>query len=212
MGNRAVITTEDKKIGIYLRWNGGRDSVEPFLAYCKLKGYREPENDCYGWARLCQVIGNYTGGSTSIGIDTLDSLDCNNYDNGMYIIKGWEIVGRMYSHGEQSHYDFKEMLISIDEAQPENEQLGKEFLQADIVDSSNLKVGDVVFLQDFTGDVGKHTITGQITTQEVLKGNQVSKSNGHNVLNKFFIDRYDDVCNYKNINNFLLDENYRISK
>lgn len=28
MGNRAVITTSDKKMGIYLHWNGGRDSVE----------------------------------------------------------------------------------------------------------------------------------------------------------------------------------------
>lgn len=28
MGNRAVITTPDKKMGVYLHWNGGRDSVE----------------------------------------------------------------------------------------------------------------------------------------------------------------------------------------
>ena len=26
MGNRAVITTEKKDLGIYLHWNGGRDS------------------------------------------------------------------------------------------------------------------------------------------------------------------------------------------
>ena len=39
MGNRAVITTENKKIGIYLHWNGGRDSVEAFLKYCELKNY-----------------------------------------------------------------------------------------------------------------------------------------------------------------------------
>lgn len=30
MGNRAVITTPDKKMGVYLHWNGGRDSVEPY--------------------------------------------------------------------------------------------------------------------------------------------------------------------------------------
>lgn len=58
-GNRAVITTEDKRIGVYIHWNGGRDSVEAFLKYCELKGYRKPEEDCYGWARLCQVIGNF---------------------------------------------------------------------------------------------------------------------------------------------------------
>lgn len=36
MGNRAVITTTDQRIGIYLHWNGGKDSVEAFLKYCKL--------------------------------------------------------------------------------------------------------------------------------------------------------------------------------
>jgi hypothetical protein len=35
MGNRAVITTEQKRIGVYLHWNGGLDSVEGFLTYCK---------------------------------------------------------------------------------------------------------------------------------------------------------------------------------
>ena len=47
MGNRAVITTkenfENNGIGIYLHWNGGRDSVEGFLEYCRRKGYRSPE-------------------------------------------------------------------------------------------------------------------------------------------------------------------------
>lgn len=27
MGNRAVITTPDKKMGVYLHWNGGREAV-----------------------------------------------------------------------------------------------------------------------------------------------------------------------------------------
>lgn len=66
MGNRAVITTrEDWKcggVGIYLHWNGGRDSVNAFLKYCELKGYRPPEKDCYGWASLAKVISNFFGG------------------------------------------------------------------------------------------------------------------------------------------------------
>ena len=45
MGNRAVITTPDKKIGVYLHWNGGRDSVEGFLQTCKKYGFRPPERD-----------------------------------------------------------------------------------------------------------------------------------------------------------------------
>ena len=33
MGNRAIITTKDCDLSLYLHWNGGRDSVEGFLAY-----------------------------------------------------------------------------------------------------------------------------------------------------------------------------------
>ena len=135
MGNRAVITTRENfdndGVGVYLHWNGGYDSVNAFLTYCKLKGYRAPDSDCYGWARLCQVIGNFFGGSTSIGIDVVSSLDCDNWDNGTYIINGWNIVGREYYEGrEQNAYDLVEMLIEIDSKQPEAERLGADFITA----------------------------------------------------------------------------------
>ena len=131
MGNRAVISTKadfnNDGIGVYLHWNGGRDSVQAFLTYCKMKGYREPSTDNYGWARLCQVIGNFFGGETSVGIDTCSRLDCDNYDNGTYIIDGWDIVDREYFNGsEQDNYDLYEMLCDIDKAQPVNEWLGKD--------------------------------------------------------------------------------------
>lgn len=130
MGNRAVITTEknfnNNGVGVYLHWNGGRDSVEAFLTYCKLKQYREPETDNYGWARLCQVIGNFFGGDCSIGIDTVNRLDCDNYDNGVYFIENWKIVGRKYFNGiEQDEFRLIDMLVEIDEKQPKGEQLGK---------------------------------------------------------------------------------------
>lgn len=129
MGNRAVITTKENfnndGVGVYLHWNGGLDSVQAFLTYCKLKGYREPTTDCYGWARLCQVIGNFFGGKLSIGIDRCSCLDCDNYDNGTYIIDGWDIVDRKYFDGnEQDSYDLYEMLCDIDESQPVEEQIG----------------------------------------------------------------------------------------
>ncbi len=128
MGNRAVITTrknfENNGVGIYLHWNGGRDSVEAFLKYAELKGYRPPDKDCYGWARLCQVIGNFFGGGYSIGIDTVDKLDTDNGDNGTYIIEGWKIVGREYFEGEeQDCHEMKEILTDIDSKQPLGEQL-----------------------------------------------------------------------------------------
>lgn len=72
MGNRAVITTRENfnndGVGVYLHWNGGRDSVQAFLTYCKMKGYREPTSDNYGWARLCQAIGNFFGGDFLLGL------------------------------------------------------------------------------------------------------------------------------------------------
>lgn len=139
MGNRAVITiakydtkgkvikkVDDNEIGVYLHWNGGYDSVNAFLKYCKLKSYREPEDDNYGWARLCQVLGNYFGGTTSVGIDTCKNLDCDNGDNGVYLIHNWEIVGRVYHSGkEQNNYDLREMLLDIDKCQREDEQVGE---------------------------------------------------------------------------------------
>lgn len=128
MGNRAVITTrenfDNNGVGVYVHWNGGRDSVEAFLTYCKRKGYRSPDQDCYGWARLCQVIGNFFGGEGSVGIDTVDRLDCDNYDNGVYIIEGWKIVGREFFNGtEQSGYDLEEFVKIIDKSMPEKERI-----------------------------------------------------------------------------------------
>lgn len=124
MGNRAVITTRDKNIGVYLHWNGGRDSVEAFLKYCELKGYRTPERDNYGWARLCQIIGNYFGGELSLGIDKYEKLDRDNGDNGVYIIENWKIVDREFiDWPEQNEYDLISMLRDINNHQPEREKL-----------------------------------------------------------------------------------------
>lgn len=125
MGNRAVITTRAKEIGVYLHWNGGRDSVEAFLKYCKLKGYRSPDTDCYGWARLCQVVGNFFKGTSSVGIDLYENLDTDNGDNGVYVIEDWEIVDRLFfeQSSEQNECSLEEMILSIDNCMPENDKL-----------------------------------------------------------------------------------------
>ena len=129
MGNRAVITTETKDLGVYLHWNGGRDSIEGFLLYCKLKGYRAPENDCYGWARLCQVIGNFFGGEYSVGIDRYDRLDTDNGDNGTYIIKDWQIVGKEFEPLDELDIGYvREILKSINGSMPTSEQLDVDVL------------------------------------------------------------------------------------
>lgn len=118
MGNRCVITTKEHIIGVYLHWNGGPDSVATFLHYCKLAKYRSPETDNYGWARLCQVVGNYFDDGLSVGIDIINHLDCDNFDNGTYIIKNWSIVGREFTLSNNFGEVDKLMLVDIDKMQP----------------------------------------------------------------------------------------------
>lgn len=140
MGNRAVITSKDTKynrgkcrLGIYVHWNGGRDSVNAFLAYAKAKGVRGIESDeSYCISRLAQIIGNYFGGTTSVGVEVLHPQDikerCGSWylDNGVYFIDDdFKIVeGNTESEG----YDLQKFLQQINETQPTNEQLSEEEL------------------------------------------------------------------------------------
>ena len=208
MGNRAVITTEknfeNNGVGVYLHWNGGYDSVSAFLKYCEIKGYRAPDTDNYGWARLCQVIGNFFGGSTSIGIDTVDKLDCDNYDNGVYIIKGWEIVDRKHKrYAEQMEYEMEEMLLEIDNRMPEDEQIG-EYLKAKEIPTEDLKVGDTVFIKEFNEKFVKHQVMG-FSREELV--------NGTAVYGKPYVDLYGDYSHYEqNINNYILTQTVRVVK
>lgn len=196
MGNRAIIKTAGGHIGLYLHWNGGRDSVEAFLTYCKLKGYRPPETDGYGWARLAQVIGNFFGGTTSVGIVETGSPDDGEWcDNGAYIISNWEIVGRECFDGpEQQAYDLIDMLREIDKAQPEKEQIG-EYLNAPIVPTSDLKVGDRVVFLDWNGDM---------KTSEVIGIGEDITVNGQNVKGIPFMGLYGGDHAATNINNYIL--------
>ena len=133
MGNRGVITTRKKDLGVYLHWNGGRDSVQAFLKYCELRNFRPPEEDGYGWARLCQVIGNYFGGSLSLGLDVFENLDYDNGDNGAHIIEDWKIVGREFFSGpEQDRYHLLDLLQAINAKQPKEDQLSYDSLKAAI--------------------------------------------------------------------------------
>ena len=138
MGNRAVITIKkdgvlnnfDKnEIGVYLHWNGGYDSVSAFLKYCELKEYISPEKDYNSWTKLRNVIENYFEGESNVVIDKCENLYCNNFDNGVYLIKDWKIVGRVYyDDEEQDSYDMLEMLLYINEKQPKEEQLTEDFI------------------------------------------------------------------------------------
>ena len=195
MGNRAVITTTDKKIGVYLHWNGGRDSVSAFLKYCELRGFRSPSYDCYGWARLCEVIANFFGpDGLSVGIDEYSRLDTDNGDNGVFVIDGWKIVGRIHSHGEQMAYPLGEMLKAIDDAQPEGHRLGG-FLEAIEIPVDELRIGDKVYLKRY----------GRMPEPcEVVGFGEHDAVNGRGFLGKPYAKLYgDEVKGYEmNPNNY----------
>ena len=136
MSNSAIITTENgwkdktNNIGVYLHWNGGRDSIEPFLTYCKLKGYISPEvGECRYWVGLMHVLTNFFNGESYLEINTVDKLVDIGCDNGVYIIKDWKIVGRkMFCGEEETGYELLDFMELIDRKMPEKEKLGFEKL------------------------------------------------------------------------------------
>lgn len=204
MGNRAYIVQSGKHTGVYLHWNGGRDSVEAFLKYCELKGHRGFETS-YGLARFCQVVGNYFGGSNSIGIETDIYPDAaDSVDNGIYSVKGWQIVNRFYSGQEQQEYKLQDMLRDIDEAQPEEERFGSEYWDAETVKTGDIQPGDTVFYIDpLDGRVYKTLCVGIGWDHNV---------NGRGVNGVPFIDRFgkDFTSCEKNPNNYLWDKSYQV--
>lgn len=129
MGNRAVITwgtpsNYEDSLGIYLHWNGGPDWVKSFLAYCEMRQFRSPDTDNYGYARLCQIIGNYFGGGLSLGIDLCKNLDCDNGDNGTYLCRKWRVVNRLFDN-DDCNSPLLNCIVDIDVCQPMADRLGE---------------------------------------------------------------------------------------
>lgn len=216
MGNRAVITTTAKDLALYLHWNGGRDTVEPLLKYCELQGYRPPSQDNYGWARMAQVMGNFFGGSLSVGVDTFKNLG-DPGDNGVYIINGWNIVDRIecsydkdynvtgWQHfpesREQKKYDFSDMLHALDETMPEQLRLGA-FLDATETPTAKIKIGDQVWMPQYPNGYKLFEVIGI--------GNSVV--NGGNMAGIPYVNQFDGCGDYsQNCNNYLREKTYCIA-
>lgn len=109
MGNRAVVAfgTDTKDIGIYVHWNGGEESVRAFLDAAKHFNVRAGDQ-CYAAARIAQIIGNFFGGTLSLGIGTRDTLECDNFDNGTYVVNdSLDIVKREFCHTSAKSFDQK---------------------------------------------------------------------------------------------------------
>lgn len=202
MGNRCYIKGKDTEKGVYLHWNGGRDSVEAFLKYCELREFRPfNSSDGYGLARFCQVVGNYFGGGESIGVEAKINKDFNT-DNGTYIIENWTIVGRENFEGEeQREYNLQEMLIDIDESQPVKQQLG-DYLKTKEVNSKDLKLGDFVYIKSLFED--------NVSVLEVIGFGDEEKVNGSNVKGVPYVSKYNVGNEKNNINNYIREEKVRV--
>lgn len=231
MSNSGIIAFKDHGTALGLRWNGGRDSVEAFLEYARLKGL--PWRKESATASLATIITNFFGndGRTlsliprDVTNDALpsdagfvrthdDLLDA--YDNGLYVVNGWRIVqrekpdwGNDHVYIEQDEYDRVEMLKTIDQAQPEDQQLTAAFLEAPEVSVSDLRPGDKVWLFD---DVRRH-LSPQI--HEIVGiGGLGRQVNGHNVSWTPYIGKYctSSVMPEDNINNYLRMGSVRVSR
>ena len=145
MGNRANIVTRKQDLGVYVHWFGGREDVEPIITYCGMHAYRPPEEDCYGWARLIQVFGNYIGGQLSVGVYAYDRLPMA-MDNGEYVIEGWMIVeqnGREYEY-VSDEASLRKKLHVIDSRMPERDQLGS-YIDSVVIPVEQAEVGMVAW-------------------------------------------------------------------
>lgn len=202
MGNRAIVKPVDKNIGVYLHWNGSIESVSAFLEYCKLKDYRDfggKYADGYGIARFCQVVGNFFGGGLSIGIETdvTESEEMAEWmDNGIYVIDGWDICRRIGAPDDKQPKVSRDMLLHIDQQQPEKEQLGESYILADVVEPSELEIGDRVFLLRYEGKPETYTVMGFAPEGTIRNGSDVSGVP--------YVDMYGKDGDYSwNINNYL---------
>lgn len=219
MGNTGIIKGKGTNLGLYLHWNGGYDSVLAFTQYCKLKGYRSPENDCYGLARLCQVVTNFFGGGLSVGILNMTGAEhmtkeiATDYggDNGIYELEDWNIITHWTKNGViaeayESHegYDLTKFLLHIDSHMPVEEQLGKEFINAEEVNVAELKAGDTVYIYRFDKGYEKHTVVG-IAPEDYFCNGFVGRLP--------YVDLYEIDGNYmQNGNNFIRTKTIRRTK
>ena len=94
MGNRAFVIFTAKgehSPAVYLHWNGGPESIYTMLDALVEFGQR-PYDESYTCARFIQLVGNYFGGTLSLGVQNAGSpetwpaaFDCG--DNGLYVIE-----------------------------------------------------------------------------------------------------------------------------
>lgn len=112
MGNRAIIATSivNTSKAIYTHWNGGRDSIEGYLCYAKIKGVKTIEG-------LQEIMKPHSGAEiVGYGKGTRE-------DNGVYLIdlESMIITARLYFEGreEQQVYVLLAFIGDVNNCQPE---------------------------------------------------------------------------------------------
>lgn len=121
-------------------------------------------------------------------------------DNGVYELENWEIVKHwnsdLISLDEEYHdgYDLTKTLLDIDSKMPKNDRLTEDFIKADVVNISDLKIGDEVFVDTING-WELHKVAGFGTDMVI---------NGSNRLGVPYVDLYRNDGDYtRNPNNYL---------
>lgn len=152
MGNRAIIVGKGASIGIYLHWNGGRDSVEAFLGWAEMAELPGLDESGRGVAPLVGMLVNYFGNDgTTVSVIPVNPRNLrgeNPGDNGIYVVEGHTIVDRVHApHFEQQWYVTEEMILEIDLAQPERDQIGADYINAETKPATELAPGERVFVR-----------------------------------------------------------------
>lgn len=202
MGNRALIVQKGASVGIYLQWNGGRDSVEAFLKYAELSKVPPLNKDLAGIPSFLTIITNFFGND---GLNVyLEEVNPHNLekshpgDNGIYVVDGFTIIERYFDGVYQNEYKLEDLLEVIDAAQPEKYRLGTEFIQASEVPTKELKVGSKVFLLNRL--MHRSNESGRYKVYTVQ---------GFNSEGAPYVDMYE---NEKNPNSYIRSETVRVFK
>lgn len=110
MGNRAVIALDkfdaENGQGVYLHWNGGRDSIESFLEFVRIDHTAFIQET--GVDKLLLALNAFGFSDNKVTVEPLGRLDCDNYDNGVYVVdtQRWVITDRVFKrYDEQKHHN-----------------------------------------------------------------------------------------------------------
>jgi hypothetical protein len=175
--------------------------VAAFLRYAELAGLPPLTADGGGYAQLLTVLVNFVGNDgLTVALATFDSrrrAEDFDSDNGVYLVRGHEIVGRIAAPRiEQDAHDLNEMLHALDQAQPEADRLGG-YLDATERLTDSLTVGERVWVRDHFSRNSRYilrTVIGHGTGAYV---------NGAGRPGVPYVDRFDNQDNSKNPNSYI---------